>query len=252
MKASRLAMLCAVVACVPHLEPLEPISSDRPDQTESAQLVPVGVVQVEGGATVASSRGARATSYGEMLVRVGVHDAVELRVEPLTYTTVRSGGAARAAGVEDVGLGIKLPLFRSDSVPRFVPDLAVIGATSLPTGARHFRGDGAQPGAVLAADWSLAERLGVGSNLTISRGRADGERYWERGASATLGLGLGERAGVYAEWFAVRDTRDDAAVHVLNSGITYKLSSDFQLDARIGRGNRDSGSFGGIGFAARW
>ena len=57
---------------------------------------------------------------------------------------------------------------------------------------------------------------------------------------------------MYAEWFAVRDTRDPAAVHVLNSGITYKLSTDFQLDARIGRGNRDSGTFGGIGFARRW
>lgn len=129
--------------------------------------------------------------------------------------------------------------------------MSVIGATSLPTGARHFRGDGAQPGAVLAADWFLAERVGFGSNLTVSRGRADGERYWERGASATLGVGLGERAGMYAEWFAVRDTRDPAAVHVVNSGITYKLSSDLPLDARIGRGNRDSGSFGGIGFARR-
>lgn len=245
-------MLGALVACVPHLEPLEPISTDRPDQTESAQLVPAGVVQVEGGATLSASRGARTTSYGEILVRAGLHDALELRVEPLTYTTVRGGGAARAGGVEDVGLGIKVPLFRRDSVPRFVPDVSVIGATSLPTGARHLRGDGAQPGAVLAADWSLAERLGFGSNLTISRGRTDGERYWERGASATLGIGLSERAGMYAEWFAVRDTRDDAAVHVLNSGITYRLSRDFQLDARIGRGNRDSGSFGGIGFATRW
>jgi hypothetical protein len=252
MKTWRLAMLAALVACVPHLEPLEPISTDRPDQTESAQLVPRGSVQVEGGATVASAHHARTTSYGEMLVRVGVHDALELRVEPLTYTAVRGAGAPRAGGLEDLGLGIKVPLLRRDSVPRFVPDVSVIGATSLPTGARHFRGEGAQPGAVLAADWSLAERLGFGSNLTISRGRADGERYWERGASATLGIGLSERAGMYAEWFAVRDTRDDAAVHVLNSGITYKLSSDFQLDARIGRGNRDSGSFGGIGFATRW
>jgi Putative MetA-pathway of phenol degradation len=252
MRARWLAMLGTLVACVPHLEPVEPISTDRPDQTESAQLVPAGIVQVEGGATASTSRGARTTSYGEVLVRAGLGDALELRVEPFTYATVRGGGAPRASGVEDLAFGIKVPISRRDSAPRFVPDVSVIGATSIPTGAHHLRGEGAQPGAVLAADWSLAERLGFGSNLTIRRGRSSGERYWERGASATFGIGLSERAGMYAEWFAVRDTRDDAAVHVLNSGVTYKLSSDFQLDARVGRGNRDSGGFGGIGFATRW
>ena len=245
-------MLGALVACVPHLEPLEPISTDRPDQTESAQLVPAGVVQVEGGATMASAHDARTTSYGEILVRAGVHDAIELRVEPFTYTSVSPNGAPEAGGVEDLALGVKVPLFRRDSAARFAPDISVIGATSVPTGARPFRADGAQPQAVLAADWPLAERLGFGANLTMRRGHSDGERYWERGASTTFGFALGERTGMYAEWFAVRDTRDPAAVHVLNSGITWKLSSDFQLDARIGRGNRDSGTFGGIGFARRW
>ena len=252
MKTSWPAVLGALVACAPHLEPIEPISTDRPDQTESAQLVPRGMVQVEGGATVASNRGARTTSYGEILVRAGVHDAIELRVEPFTYTSLSGSGAPESGGVEDLAIGVKVPLFRHDSASRFVPDISVIGTTSVPTGARPFRADGAQPGGVLAADWSLAERLSFGSNLTMRRGRTDGERYWERGASATFGFALGERAGMYAEWFAVRDTRDPAAVHVLNSGITYKLSSDFQVDARLGRGNRDHGTFGGIGVARRW
>ncbi|HET9004925.1 MAG TPA: transporter [Gemmatimonadaceae bacterium] len=252
MRKLWLGVLGTLVACAPHLEPIEPISTDRPDQTESTQLVPAGMVQVEGGATMLSTRGARTTSYGEMLVRAGVHDAIELRAEPFTYTSVRGSGAPEAGGVEDLALGVKVPLFRRDSASRVVPNISVIGATSVPTGARDFRADGAQPEAVLAADWSLAERLSFGSNLTMRRGHSDGARYWERGASTTFGFALGERTGMYAEWFAVRDTRDPAAVHVLNSGVTYKLSSDFQLDARIGRGNRDSGTFGGIGFARRW
>lgn len=252
MRKPWLGVLGTLVACAPHLEPIEPISTDRPDQTESAQLVPAGMVQVEGGATMASTHDARTSSYGEMLVRAGVHDAIELRVEPFTYTSVSRSGAPEAGGVEDLALGVKVPLFRRDSASRFVPDISVIAATSVPTGARTVRADGAQPEAVLAAEWSLAERLSFGSNLTMRRGRTEGERYWERGASTTFGFALGERTGMYAEWFAVRDTRDPAAVHVLNSGITCKLSNDFQLDARIGRGNRDSGTFGGIGFARRW
>ena len=250
--ARRYLWLIALAACAPHLEPLEPISTDRPDQTESVQLVPAGMVQVEGGATVSKGGGVRTTSYGEILLRLGVAERLELRVEPLTRTTVRGGDAPGVAGLDDMAVGIKTPLFRADSAPRFVPDVSLILATSLPTGARRLRAVGAQPEAVLATAWSLADRLGLATNLTLLRGRASGGRYWERGASASAGIGLTERAGSYVEWYAVRDTRDDAAVQVVNGGVTYRLSSDLQLDARAGRGTRNEGVFAGVGIARRW
>ena len=250
--ARRCLWLMALAACAPHLEPLTPISTDRPDHTEGVELVPVGIVQVEGGATTARSGGVRTTSYGEVLVRVGVADRLELRIEPLTHTTVRAAGAPSVGGLDDMAVGFKTPLFTPDSAARFVPDVSLLLATSIPTGAHFLRADGAQPEAVLAAAWSLTSRLGLATNLTLQRGSASGERYWERGASASAGIGLSERAGSYVEWYAIRDSRDDAAAQVFNGGLTWRLSSDLQLDARAGRGTRNEGTFAGIGIARRW
>lgn len=250
--ARRGLWLVALAACAPHLEPLTPISTDRPDHTESVMLVPVGMVQVEGGATTGTSGGVRTTSYGEVLVRAGVADRLELRLEPLTHTTMRARGGPAVGGLDDIAVGIKTPLIIADSAARAVPDVSLLLATSIPTGAHVLRADGAQPEAVLAAAWSLTGRLGLATNLTLQRGRGSGERYWERGASASAGIALSERAGSYVEWYAIRDSRDDAAVQVLNGGVTWRLSSDLQLDARAGRGTTNGLTFAGIGIARRW
>ena len=238
------------IACVPHLEPMEPIETDRPDKTESATLVPAGMVQVEGGATTERSGAVHSVTIGELLVRVGVHPMLEVRIEPLTHTRVSSGGVPPVGGFEDLAVGVKTPLLRIAKKAQFIPDVSLLLATSLPTGHRAFRADAAEPEAVLAAHWGLSEALGFGANMTARRGAEDDQRYWERGASATLGLSVSDRLGSYVEWYGTRDERDPSATHVVNGGLTYKLSSDFQLDARAGRGTNQNGGF--LGLAQRW
>jgi hypothetical protein len=240
-----------LTGCVPHLEPTEPIETDRPDKTESATLVPAGMVQVEGGVTGAKSGGLRTTSIGEALVRLGVHQRLELRIEPFTQTRITSGGAS-VSGLEDLAVGIKTPLFRSAGTSRLTPEVSLLIATTLPSGARPFRAAGAQPEAIVAAQWQLAAPIGLGLNVSASRGRDGAERYWERGASATLGTTITERVGSYIEWYATRDARERSAAQVVNGGLTGKLNGDFQVDARVGRGLNENTTFVGVGLARRW
>lgn len=237
---------------MPHLEPIEPIETDRPDQTESATLVPAGMVQVEGGATASRSGAVHTASYGETLVRIGVLPALELRIEPLTQTTSRIAGRPSTGGLEDAAVGIKTPLYRRDSAQRRLPDVSLLVAASLPTGARPFRGEGLQPEAKLAAQWSLADRVGLATNLTARRGREAGESYWERGATASFGFDITERTGSYLEWYAVRDGREVKARRVLNGGLTYKVTADFQIDGRIGRAEGERGGMIGVGMGRRF
>lgn len=244
--------ISAVAACVPHLEPIDPIETDRPDQTESATLVPAGIVQLEGGVTATRSGAAHTASYGEALVRIGLHRTLELRIEPLTQTSVHAPGAPSVNGLEDAAVGIKTPLYRPDSSRRVLPNVSLLLATALPTGSRPFRGDGLQPEAKLAAQWSLGERLGLATNLTARRGREAGESYWERGASASFGFDLTPRTGSYLEWYATRDGREPSAVHVINGGLTYRVTGDFQLDGRVGRVIGEKGGYVGVGMGRRW
>src|SRR5687767_7085827 len=61
------------------------IVTDRPDFTESPVAVPRGAVQVEMGNTYERADDVRANTLGEMLVRVGVHRGLELRLGLPSY-----------------------------------------------------------------------------------------------------------------------------------------------------------------------
>ena len=248
-----LAALMSLAACVPHLEPVEPISTDRPDQTESTTLVPAGMVQVEGGATVSRSGAQHSTSIGEALVRIGVRPSLELRIEPLSVTRIGSSGARSYSGMEDLAVGLKTPLYRrSTAAMPLVPDVSLLVATTLPTGAAAIGASGAEPEAKLAAQWGIGTRAGLASNLTLRRGREAGEGYWERGLTASLGFDFTNRAGSYLEWYAIRDSRSVVATQVINGGVTYRLTGDLQIDARVGSALRERGRFAGVGVARRW
>ena len=246
-------LLALLAACVPHLEPVEPIESDRPDETESTALVPAGMIQAEGGVTISRNGNVHETTSGETLIRIGLAPSLELRVEPLTLTTVSGQGIGSESGREDAAVGIKAPLYRRpEGSPALTPDLSLILATSLPTGTRSLRADGPEPEVKLAAQWELAPRIDAGANLTARRGREQGDSYRETGITTTLGLTLSDRLGSYIEWYGTRDQREAAARQVVNAGLTFRLTGDFQLDGRVGKVRGEEGGFAGIGMAARW
>ncbi len=233
----------------------EPLVTDRPDFTESTALVPLRRVQVEGGYTFERDGAERRHSVGEVLVRVGVAAPLELRIGLSSYALARAPGAD-LSGVEDSSLGVKLRLLRrADGAPGVVPDASLIVASSLPTGARALRSDGAQPEAKLALGWSLSERVSLASNLNYAAVRADDARHGELGGSASVAVSLAERVGGYAEYFGFVPTAPGMErPQYLNGGLTFLLSDDFQVDARVGRGIGAAGGdyFLGVGIARRW
>ncbi len=81
----------------------------RAQESESAQTVPRGVVQIEGGAGFARANSERETSLGNALVRVGLDPKTEVRIGVPSYVFLR--GAGRASGFGDGFIGIKRTLF---------------------------------------------------------------------------------------------------------------------------------------------
>ena len=72
----------------------ESLVTDRPDFTESASVPGGGRIQVEGGWTVEGDEDASAHSLGEILVRIGIGDRFEARIEPLTWISADGGDGA--------------------------------------------------------------------------------------------------------------------------------------------------------------
>lgn len=231
------ALACALAAgCAPRAVLTDPIVTDRPDFTESVETVPRGWVQVEGGYTASRGDGVTEHTAGELLLRAGLAERVELRVGLPSYT-VAGRGDARVTGLGDASLGAKVALWGGDSLRAWAPRTSLIVATSLPTGHRDLRAPAAVPEAKLALGWDVGERASFASNLNAALPREAGARHAELSASGSLGVALGARAGAYAEWFGYfPEATGAAASHYVNGGATYQLSPHVQLDARVGRG----------------
>ena len=245
-------LICPAVAASQEAESLV---TDRPDFTESASVPGGGRIQVEGGWTVEGDDDARAHSLGEVLIRIGVGDRFEARIEPLTWISVDGGdGTDDVDGLDDAGIGFKAMLL--DARPPGVPAAAFLLGTTRPTGDDEIGEDGWQPEARLALGWDLSELWSLGANLGWGRPEEDGERFDQALGSVALGRSLGERLGAFVELYglAPAGAQGDEDAGYLDGGLTLAFGPDAQLDARAGAGLTDAAAdwFFGIGFARRW
>ena len=234
-------------------EPKQPeLVTDRPDFTESAVVVPRRSVQVEGGVTVERTGGVVARHAGELLVRLGVARAAELRVGLNSYTsTLRTpGGGPHPHGLEDASVSVKLVLVSEARARGLVPTLGVLGGTTLATGTGDVRETALTPEAKLLAQWDLPAGWGLSGNLNASSARCDDpactstrpdgtvrvrRRRGEVVASLSADHPLGARLGGYAEVFGGRPAVG-AGWQYANAGLTFAAAPLVQLDARVGRG----------------
>ncbi len=233
-----------------------PIITDRPDFTESTETVPVGMTQIEAGATWTRSGSERASSWGEVLIRHSLGRKTEMRIEAPTFSRLR-GAAGNSRGFEDGSIGFKQVLSQgSGKLGLRKPRISVIGATSLPLGSRDLRQSRLQPEAKLLFGWDLSEKISLSSNLNLAFLRENGERFREWSASLSLGYSLTEKTASYVEIYGFAPNGGRARSQFINGGFTHHINDDFQLDARLGFGidNDVAGknSFFGLGVARRF
>lgn len=234
----------------------EPLVTDRPDFTESTETVSPGRLQLEAGYTFTRNEDDREHALGELLLRVGLWQQVELRLAGNSFVWVDSP-EGDAHGFEDTSLGVKVKLV--DGSERFElirPSVAFILATTLPTGDDDFGEDTLQPEVKLALAWDHSERLSLGSNLNYAYPSESEDHFHQFSGSLALGYALIERWGSYIEYFGfVPESEDGPKASFFNGGITYLINDDLQLDARAGVGvfNGDSPDyFTGLGVSWRW
>ena len=223
--------------------------TDRPDKTESAGVVPRGLLQVETGYLFAREGSVDSHAAPGTLFRIGLGGRTELR---LGHAGVMGTEGGRGAGDSELGAKVNL-------IPRaagWQPELALLGGLSLPTGDRRFSSGGADPSFLVAFAHELAPRLSLGYNAGAA---------WESSAdhpdrdafvlySLALGVGLTDRLGAFFEVFGDRQVTGPIATSVsADSGLTFLLTEVIQLDVSVGRGLRGPADdlFVGTGLSLR-
>lgn len=229
--------------------------TDRPDQTESAETVSPGRVQVETGLLRSEDdAGGVETETDELLgtlVRVGLVGDWELRLG--------WGGFVDAPGTDgaaDAELGVKWRLARSASGRTTT---ALLASTSVPVGDDELTSDRFDPEVRLSVAHELSARLGFGWNVGVARESAPNASGSLRSesfllATAALGFAASERVGLFVELFGEGGgSRGGSPAISLDGGATFLLRDNVQLDlaAGVGLSHAAADRFVGVGVSFR-
>ncbi len=240
--------------------PPSPLVTDRPGFLFSSLTVGRGTLQTEWGipaVTVNDAAGvdARLTSlFG--LVRYGVTDSFELRLDSPVYNESRvtvGGRTATDHGVGDLEIGAKWHLLDNDGAQ---PSFALIPSVIVPTGATGFTADHPIYQLDAMAEWNLASGWGIGALAGYLNGPSGGDRYGQGTFAVSLGRSLpSPKWSAYGEAVYVTTNLSGASdSSFLGGGIKYLVSNDVQLDLSFDRGlTSDSPDrLFGLGIAVRF
>lgn len=226
--------------------------TDRPDFTESSEVVGSGVVQIESGLTFEQTdETVRQVTAPQLLVRVGIGPRFELRFAGdgfVSQSVETPGGVERSGGHSDAEIGAKVKFFDAHTVGI---DMAVIPFLSLATASDGFGTTGYDPGVKLTVARDLVRGFARSGNFNTAAVTGEASRAWEREASVSLAHGLGGPWGAYWETYgSFHDSDCDCTV---NTGVTRALGENGQVDVEVGRGVSGHAQdwFVGVGFAVR-
>jgi hypothetical protein len=232
----------------------EPMVTDRPDQTESALVVPVRTVQIELGTLFTDadlgSEDTESIAILPALVRIGILPVLEARVgfAGWTRTSTSSGGASTSeSGIGSVEVGLKVRVKEGRGMS---PTVAVLGSALLPTGTAGIRAERVDPAVRVALSHALSDRVGLGYNLGVrlfSPATDSGAITTETESIYTVavGFGLTQTIGFFLEGFGAVPVSDGAvSAHLLDGGFTFAPLNNLQFDV--------SGGFGYAGQADDW
>lgn len=234
-----------------------PMSTDRPDTTESPHTVPAGLFQVEASLFDYSrdhASGLRETQwiYGQVNLKAGLGDATDLQLIVNSHAVAgvsERGDSTRTTGFGDLTLRLKHNLFGNDDGG---PALALMPYVTVPTHT-DVSDQAWAGGLILPFGLPLSERVSLGlmGEIDLVHDAETGGHDLEWLHSATLGIGLTERVGTYLELVGIAGN-DTNYQGLFNTGLTFALTPTLVFDAGVRLGlNRpapDFGVFSGVSF----
>jgi hypothetical protein len=214
------------------------IETDRPDFVESSEVVGKGRLQVETSFARERVRDADQvvhTTSTPTLLRVGVSDTVELRLESdgRKHEWSREGSSS---GYADASIGMKWHV--SDAKGN-APAFGVLLHADLPSGSAHFRGERVRPSLRLVGEWDLPADISLGVMPGISyETNVDGKRFTNGILGIVLGKELSPRWRGFVEVSAPQIARsgNGGSQVSFDTGVAYLIKDNCQVDVAVSHG----------------
>ena len=229
---------------------IEKIDTDRPDQTESAGIVPKNYFQAEVGFNRENGDSNKyVLVHPTALLKYGF-GRVELRVEAVWHSDYARlvSESKRITGVDPIEIGLKYLIADETKV---MPKTSVIVHLGFPmVSSKVFRADHVAPSFRLVTQKSFTDHFGIGTNLGMSWDGYNSKPTWLYTFSP--GFNIGQKWYAYVEAFGFVQ-EDELPQHSVDGGIAYYLSADFKLDVSGGLGLTDAApnNYFALGFSFR-
>jgi hypothetical protein len=223
------------------------MATDRPDVTNSSQVVQRASLQIENGINWTSGQQGTVIDGSNTRVRVGVATCTEVLIDLPDY--VHSAHGSAASGFSDFSPAIKrqFPMLPGNI------ELSMTAGLDLPTGAAQIAGRGY--GGYLQLPWSkrIDDDVSVSGMFTtfFVPGRSVHNPTFE--STLAVERRLGTAADVFIEYVVDQPLRA-APTQIIDSGATYRLTATRQIDIRVGFGlDRAAPSLlFGLGYSVRF
>jgi hypothetical protein len=240
----RLPILALLLACLSPLtsgaaEADNSIVTDRPDFVESSAVVGRGRFQIETSVAVERNKAdgiKERTTATPTLLRFGVGDALELRLETDGRVVYKTDNAPTERGYGDLSLGVK---WHALDAAGSAPSVGVLAHVDIDSGSSQFRGNGNRPSLRVVAEWELPNNMSLGVMPGIVYDKnADGGRFVAGILGVVVGKSWTEKARTFIEVGMPQIARgkNGATVANLNLGAAYLLSDTLQIDTALARG----------------
>jgi len=225
------------------------MSTDRPDKTESAYTVDAGHFQFEMDVLSYSydrdnglpgDTRIESLSIAPVNLKVGLCNRADFQVVVETYTSVRTHvrdarQVERQRGFGDVTMRLKANMWGNDAGRTA---LALMPFVKLPTNQDDLGNNSVEGGLIAPLAVDLGGGWGMGLMTEVDWVRGDrGGHNPEFINTITFGHNIVGNLDGYIEFFsAVSTERDSDWVGTFDTGLTYGLTEDIQLDAGINIG----------------
>lgn len=212
----------------------ETIVTDRPDQTESSEVVPVKTLQIESGISLTQSWfGAAQSTVMQVptsLFRLSLCERFEFRLVTgiNANRTNFFGNTAWQYNMTDLEVGTKISIFNRESSSF---KMALLGHAVIPTsGPETNNRTGLVTRILLQHD--LGEEWSIGYNFGYDySGFGDGDLAY----TVAAGTSLSEKIGYYFEAYGRVEEFENFVLNA-DAGFTYLVKNNIQLDYSFGIG----------------
>ena len=220
------------------------IITDRPDQTESPNTLNKGNLQIESGFLFSKDRENKKLVKKNLaptnLFRYGITNNIELRL--LTQFESQTSNKIKISGMSDIELGVKLKILKKENINN---EISFLSNLIIPSASNDLSLNLFGISNRMIFSHTLSDKTGLGYNLGYDYfGNGKGNLTY----TLAIGTSLTEKLSFFMEPYGELIEFNNLILN-FDSGFTYLIKRNLQLDCSYGSGINNKINFFSFGIS---